>query len=379
MTITLNIWSFVFLITAIHGLGLSIVLIGSGRKRAYKPNWYAASLVISYVALIMIYLIYWNSLNLDLRYIHFNQTYWPIVFLQAPLFYLYLKRQLSTENVKMLSHFILPVIVVILLSRFLLLTASDKAEFFSSGNHRSSYWSWVNYFLIAASIFQLCLYLLLSLKTIKEIGPSNFLSFSERRTKAWAITLVKCFAGYILLYILYYVLVVAMGFPVEWDYMISLGMAVLVYIIGYKAYAQPELFAEREKIQYAQKIDSAPLVSTSEAHQYKKELESIMSTEQPYLNDRLKLSHLANRLGISEHQLSYILNSHLKSSFADFVNSYRIMAAKDLLTDPDKSHLKILAIGYDSGFYSKATFYSTFKKHTGTTPTEFRNSTVSRK
>ena len=204
------------------------------------------------------------------------------------------------------------------------------------------------------------------------------LSVSEKKTKRWAETLVMMFTVYVGLYISYYVLIVWFGLPVEWDYMISLGMAILVYTIGYKAIAQPELFADRERIIYAQKTGALPLVSNTEAKQYQVELEELMIKEQPYLDDQLKLSHLAKRLGITDHKLSYILNTHLCSSFSDFVNSYRIDAAKDLLADPKKSHLKILAIGYDSGFYSKTNFYSTFKKHTGTTPSEFRSSVLTK-
>ncbi len=34
----------------------------------------------------------------------------------------------------------------------------------------------------------------------------------------------------------------------------------------------------------------------------------------------------------------------------------------------------MLGIAFDSGFSSKATFYSVFKKHTSQTPTLFKNS-----
>jgi len=51
------------------------------------------------------------------------------------------------------------------------------------------------------------------------------------------------------------------------------------------------------------------------------------------------------------------------------VNLFRIEAAKKLLQANSK--LTIEAIGQECGFKSKSSFYSAFKKRTGTTPSKF--------
>jgi AraC-like DNA-binding protein len=65
-----------------------------------------------------------------------------------------------------------------------------------------------------------------------------------------------------------------------------------------------------------------------------------------------------------------LLNDNLGKSFALFINEYRIEEAKHLLKENNSFTLE--AIGFEAGFSSKSTFYATFKKVTGQTPSEFK-------
>ena len=94
--------------------------------------------------------------------------------------------------------------------------------------------------------------------------------------------------------------------------------------------------------------------------------------EQIYLQEDLKLNHLAVELNISTHHLSQVLNEHLGKSFSDFINTYRIKHAQALLVNPAYQQHTILSIAFDSGFSNKASFNAAFKKYTGQTPSAFR-------
>jgi AraC-like DNA-binding protein len=60
----------------------------------------------------------------------------------------------------------------------------------------------------------------------------------------------------------------------------------------------------------------------------------------------------------------------MHQNFHDFINHYRIeFAAKMLREDKEKS---ILDITYDSGFNSKSSFNSEFKKNIYMTPSQYR-------
>jgi AraC-like DNA-binding protein len=84
------------------------------------------------------------------------------------------------------------------------------------------------------------------------------------------------------------------------------------------------------------------------------------------------LQKLAERLGISPHHLSQVINERLNQNFFDFVNQYRVGEAKRQLLDAKKKHYSIMAIAGDVGFNSKSAFNAAFKKHANVTPSEWR-------
>mgnify|MGYP003875915305 CR=1 FL=1 len=96
-----------------------------------------------------------------------------------------------------------------------------------------------------------------------------------------------------------------------------------------------------------------------------------MKDDALYLDADLSLQKLANILGISPNYISQTLNETLKSNFFDFVNHWRIEAAKPLVLANQHS---ILNIALDVGFNARSSFYKAFKKETGNTPSEFRKS-----
>ncbi|HSR60274.1 MAG TPA: AraC family transcriptional regulator [Robiginitalea sp.] len=96
-----------------------------------------------------------------------------------------------------------------------------------------------------------------------------------------------------------------------------------------------------------------------------------MESEKPYLEYDITLQELSDKLGISPRNLSHVINKHFKRNYYSFINHYRLELAKKNLATSD---LPIKEIMYDSGFSNKATFYSLFKKDTGLTPVQFRNS-----
>ena len=59
-------------------------------------------------------------------------------------------------------------------------------------------------------------------------------------------------------------------------------------------------------------------------------------------------------------------------TFFDFINSYRIDDATEILADLDNNKVTVLEIMFEVGFNSKSSFNTAFKKHTGFTPTTYR-------
>ena len=119
-----------------------------------------------------------------------------------------------------------------------------------------------------------------------------------------------------------------------------------------------------KKVEHTHEIDTEK-VSAIEDH---------MRTHKPYLANILTLEQLANQLGMQPRSLSTIINRHFKRNFFEFINEYRIKEAKLQLADPKHKSTTIIEIMTNSGFNSKATFNTFFKKNVGSTPSQYRAS-----
>lgn len=106
--------------------------------------------------------------------------------------------------------------------------------------------------------------------------------------------------------------------------------------------------------------------------QLQQELHRLMRDEKLFLNEKLRLKEVAEKMGINENQLSQLINEGEGMSFNDFVNTFRVEAAQELLCSEQFYKTTIEAVGYDVGFGTRASFYNAFKKFTGQSPSEFR-------
>ncbi|MDB4920055.1 ABC transporter permease, partial [Mucilaginibacter sp.] len=92
-----------------------------------------------------------------------------------------------------------------------------------------------------------------------------------------------------------------------------------------------------------------------------------------YQDPELSLSSLAEKLELTTHELSRIINTVLKKSFNDFINEYRVADVVQKMQDSASDHITLLGIAFESGFNSKTTFNRTFKQMTGKSPAEYKN------
>lgn len=160
-------------------------------------------------------------------------------------------------------------------------------------------------------------------------------------------------------------------------------IAVSVYALGYMGLYRSDVFSLPE---ISRPISQLPKIgnekestgyqksglSSEKAQKYQAELLALMEDEQLFRDSNLTLSSLAEKLGVSTHNLSEIINTRLKMKFFDFVNGYRVEQVIKDLKDPQKENLTLVAIAFDAGFNSKSSFNAIFKKHTGKTPSEYR-------
>ncbi|MFH1940874.1 MAG: helix-turn-helix domain-containing protein [bacterium] len=144
---------------------------------------------------------------------------------------------------------------------------------------------------------------------------------------------------------------------------------IIVSIILYQILRWPEVFSG---INHKPKYEKSSL-NESDKNRYMKRLKEYIESEKPYLDPSITLFGLAEKTAIPSHHLSQILNTCLNQNFFDFINAYRIEESKKILSDKNNGKKTILEILYETGFNSKSVFNTAFKKHTGMTPSQFRN------
>lgn len=130
----------------------------------------------------------------------------------------------------------------------------------------------------------------------------------------------------------------------------------------FNTYQSPESFVE----QYQQ-----VLIDPDQLPHHRRSLIELMEHQKPFLDPFLTLKMLAEQLELAANQLSQLLNAGFNQNFSEFVNTYRVRYFKELVQNEEHKKLTILALAYKSGFNSKTTFNTFFKKMEGISPSAY--------
>lgn len=155
-----------------------------------------------------------------------------------------------------------------------------------------------------------------------------------------------------------------------------------VFFLAYFSLQQKEIFdfskSELNDLSAIKegKKETQKRVSESRMIELNEKLQMLIDLEKVYLENDLSLPKLAKRMNASCNEVSFVINELHSDNFYNFINKYRVEEAKILLVSEKYNQLNILGIAYESGFNSKTTFNTTFKKHTGFSPTEFVKSNI---
>ena len=98
-------------------------------------------------------------------------------------------------------------------------------------------------------------------------------------------------------------------------------------------------------------------------------IDKLVNEEQIYLRQGLKVSDLALLLGTNSRNISETIKQQKGVNFNDFINSYRVEHAKQLLEQ--NPNMKSEVVGLSSGFSSETSFYRAFRALTGKSPKEW--------
>lgn len=364
-TIHINLYDLAFLGAIFVGLAFSLVLIKT--KKGNKAANRILGLILGIIVLQIV-----QTLGIDIR-LDTYFPYWSRIPLQyslalGPLIYFYVlkltrpKYKLRLNALLHLSPLLAEICVWILEVRESVKTGASAYD--TSVFHRT------NSVLQLSAFISVCVYLFASHKLIERFYRNQAFNGSDRyRIKLrWLHNFLIAFAFLLLLWasftaidylyydnqsgLIFYLLYPLLAVP-------AIGMAVTVIL-------KPEIGSPADEGIFLR------LPPPSEIRDKGIWLKRAVKSNYYYRDPELSLTSLAEKLGLTTHELSRIINTAIKKNFNDFINEYRVAEVIKRMQDPAYDRITLLGIAYDSGFNSKSTFNLIFKKMTGKPPVEYK-------
>lgn len=371
--------SVLFFLGAVHGLMLTFLLVS--KKVNQLSNRILASLMLVFT--IDLGMAAFLSIGLHYDFPHAIGLDFSVTLLYGPLLYLYTETLIKgSERLSFAQkkHFIPFVLLTLYFLPFYFNSGEVKLDMMSESGELQYGSSWITPFKVVYSLAYLP-FIIFELYKYRKRIRANY-STIEKRNLDWlqgfvlAGTLLGITAGVL------YTVSSFSNVLSEYTNFTLLASTIFVYSIGYMGLKQAEFFTPVEVVEL--KPLEQPEIATEsytrsgldenlgkELHQ---RLCALMEKEKPYLRSDLSLSELAGLMDISSHHLTEVINKYADESFYDFVNSYRVENVKRTITNPEFMNYTLLGIGLESGFNSKSSFNSVFKKHTGLTPSQYKKS-----
>ncbi len=111
-------------------------------------------------------------------------------------------------------------------------------------------------------------------------------------------------------------------------------------------------------------------LNSSEMDEIIEKINTYFSKRKMYLDSEFNLEILSLDIKIPKIKITQALNIRLNTNFYQYLNTLRVEESKKLIDKTSDSNFS--AIGYQSGFKNKSTFYKYFKQTTGLTPSEYK-------
>jgi len=150
--------------------------------------------------------------------------------------------------------------------------------------------------------------------------------------------------------------------------------AVYIIVLGFYGHRQGNLFSDKKiemELHEPTPLSEETYSLDKKENEFIQSLLKHMNEQKPYLIPEITIAALADDLKVTPEFLSGIINSKLGKNFYDLINHYRIEEFKTRCVATENKNFTLIAIAYDCGFNSKATFNRVFKNATGNTPGDY--------
>jgi AraC-like DNA-binding protein len=325
---------------AFNGFLLSLYFAINAKKKIFTNYFLSLLLLVLSIRIIKSVFFYFNP-HLSNIFIQIGLSACVLI---GPFLFLYLKACTEDEKPNWTKH-VIPYLTVI----------TFLGIFYPYVEHREVWSRWI----VKAIYCQWLLYIILSLKYLQPIIQKFKGKESLKKIEVW---LLSIYLGVTFIWLAY-------TFAAYTSYIVgALSFTFILYLIVllllFRNSNESTFFQEKEKYKNKE-IDTETLNLMDQKL-------SIIIEKELFLNPNFTLEEAAKELKVAKHILSQYVNEIVGKSFSTLIKEYRIEKAKKLL-ETEKNYT-IESLGYDSGFNSKSTFFSAFKKITGLTPAEYQKS-----
>lgn len=295
-----------------------------------------------------------------LQFPHLIYAEAPFIYALSPLLLLYLQAQIKGQTWKRiyLLHFI-PVALVFLGNLNFYFFPADLKVQYQDGYTQGNYTAPIHHINFILFFLQGLIYTLLSWRLIQSTPPGQKVYLFQKILVAGLF--VFSILGLLLIF-------GANAGNQELIYLngdlfiLWLAMFLIALFIQGMQFPKQLFFIPTKR---EASLDQGQLVEVMDR------VHTFMQREAPFRKADYDIHQMATALGYSKSFLQKTIRQQQDLSFRDFLNEYRIEAAKKKLADPQSQHYTIQAISEEVGFGSLATFYRLFKKHEGITPKTF--------
>lgn len=325
---------------AFNGFILSFYFAVNAKKKIFANYFLSLLLLVLSIRIIKSVFFYFNP-SLSNIFIQIGLSACVLI---GPFLFLSLKSYAQNGKTTWVQH-VIPYLAII----------TVLGTFYPYTQHQLIWSLWI----VKAIYFQWLVYIVLSLKYLQPI----FYKFKEKENlKKIDIWFLSIYFGVSLIWLAYASAAYTSYIVGALSFTFILYLIILLLI--FRNTSESIFFKEKEK--YKNKEMDAEMLDLI------RQKIVIIEEKELYLNPDFNLEEAAKELKITKHLLSQYINEVLGKSFSNLIKEYRIEKAKKLLET--EKNLTYESLGYDSGFTSKSTFFTAFKKITGLTPAEYQKS-----
>jgi AraC-like DNA-binding protein len=391
---------------SILGFFLSVILLYFNARK-YKSSVYLGVffMLVSLYGFYQYILLYSKSVNLISLFLLNYAILIPPLFLIGPVLFWYI-RSVLTDNSRLkkgdLWHLLPTIIFLLAAIPYTFVSWSDKVEAATKAvndvGYIQTYKATVLDQIFPVSAIYLSRPILVLGYTLWSIGLLIRYSVQRKVSKVFSrqyfMTKWLClFLGFIIILVVTQILLIIRVFAMEFsDLFFTLSVLRILSITGLVGllfspfffpailYGLPRFpesvveFKSGEGGSYPLQSEPGKTINHLEKGYllsiYQK-VEYHMNHFQLFLQPDFNLVQFSVLIQIPVHHLAYYFREEKKQSFIDYRNTWRINYAKILIKEGKAKGLTLEAIGHLSGFSSRNTFLTTFKKVEGITPSTF--------